>query len=232
VSRRTRRPRILIADDHQLVVEGLQRLLEGAYEVVGTADNGRALLAAAERLKPDVILVDVSMPLLNGIDACARLRAMVPSSRVILLTMHADRSYAAEGFRAGAAGYVLKASATSELVQAIRCVLRGQRYLARTLPASVLMEPHQPGEARPGRLTTRQREVLQLIAEGRGAKQIAAVLGISTRRASWTSSTSGAPLSSRATPCSTAWSPPRPARPRRSAGPLGISLVYGRRDRQ
>jgi DNA-binding NarL/FixJ family response regulator len=181
VSRRTRRPRILIADDHRLVVEGLQRLLEGVCEVVGTADNGRALLAAAERLKPDIILVDVSMPLLNGIDACTRLRALMPSSRVILLTMHADRSYAAEGFRAGAAGYVLKASATSELVQAIRCVLRGQRYVARTLPQNVLMAPQQPGEARPGRLTTRQREVLQLIAEGRGAKQIAAVLGISVK---------------------------------------------------
>ena len=176
-----RRPRILIADDHVLVVEGLRRLLQDEFEVVGTVQNGRALLAVAERLKPDVILVDVSMPLLNGIDACARLRALVPSSRVIVLTMHADRSYAAEAFRAGAAGYVLKGSASPELVRAIRSVLRGQRYVARALPASVGAGAHLAGETRPGHLTARQREVLQLVAEGRSAKQIAAVLRISVK---------------------------------------------------
>jgi DNA-binding NarL/FixJ family response regulator len=176
-----RRPRILIADDHQLVVEGLRKLLEDEFEVVGTVDNGHALLAAAGRLKPDVILADVSMPLLNGIDACARLRGLVPSSRVVVLTMHADRSYAAEAFKAGAAGYVLKRSATSELVRAIHTVLRGQRYVARALPASILAGARLAGEARPGHLTARQREVLQLVAEGRGAKQIAALLRISVK---------------------------------------------------
>lgn len=181
MSRATRRPRVLIADDHRLVVEGLRRLLEDEYDVVATVDNGRALLAAAERLKPDVILVDVSMPLLNGIDACARLRVLVPSSRLVVLTMHADRSYAAEAFRAGAAGYVLKSSATLELVQAIRSVLRGRRYVARALPASVLVGARLAGEARPGHLTARQREVLQLVAEGRAAKQIAAMLRISVK---------------------------------------------------
>ncbi len=175
------RPRILIADDHELVVEGLRKLLEDEFEVVGTVDNGRALLAAAERLKPDVILVDVSMPLLNGIDACARLRVLVPASRVVVLTMHADRSYAAEAFRAGAAGYVLKSSATSELVRAIGTVLRGQRYVARALPASVLAGVRLEGEARAGHLTTRQREVLQLVAEGRTAKEIATLLRISVK---------------------------------------------------
>jgi DNA-binding NarL/FixJ family response regulator len=175
-----RRPRILIADDHQLVVEGLRKLLEDEFEVVGTVDNGHALLAAAGRLKPDVILADVSMPLLNGIDACARLRGLVPSSRVVVLTMHADRSYA-EAFKAGAAGYVLKRSATSELVRAIHTVLRGQRYVARALPASILAGARLAGEARPGHLTARQREVLQLVAEGRGAKQIAALLRISVK---------------------------------------------------
>ncbi len=177
----TRRPRILIADDHKLVVEGLRKLLEKEFEVVGTVDNGRALLAAAERLKPAVILVDVSMPLLNGIDACARLRVLLPSSRVVVLTMHADRSYAAEAFKAGAAGYVLKGSATSELVRAIQTVLRGQRYVARALPASILAGARLAGEARPGHITARQREVLQLVAEGRGAKQIAALLRISVK---------------------------------------------------
>jgi DNA-binding NarL/FixJ family response regulator len=176
-----RRPRILIADDHQLVVEGLRKLLEDEFEVVGTVDNGHALLAAAGRLKPDLILADVSMPLLNGIDACARLRGLVPSSRVVVLTMHADRSYAAEAFKAGAAGYVLKRSATSELVRAIHTVLRGQRYVARALPASILAGARLAGEARPGHLTARQREVLQLVAEGRGAKQIAALLRISVK---------------------------------------------------
>jgi DNA-binding NarL/FixJ family response regulator len=174
VNTAARRPRILIADDHKLVVEGLRKLLEKEFEVVGTVDNGRALLAAAERLKPAVILVDVSMPLLNGIDACARLRVLLPSSRVVVLTMHADRSYAAEAFKAGAAGYVLKGSATSELVRAIQTVLRGQ-------PASILAGARLAGEARPGHITARQREVLQLVAEGRGAKQIAALLRISVK---------------------------------------------------
>jgi DNA-binding NarL/FixJ family response regulator len=181
VNTATRRPRILIADDHKLVVEGLRKLLEKEFEVVGTVANGRALLAAAERLKPAVILVDVSMPLLNGIDACARLRVLLPSSRVVVLTMHADRSYAAEAFKAGAAGYVLKGSATSELVRAIQTVLRGQRYVARALPASILAGARLAGEARPGHITARQREVLQLVAEGRGAKQIAALLRISVK---------------------------------------------------
>jgi DNA-binding NarL/FixJ family response regulator len=175
------RPRVLIADDHALVVEGLQKLLEGACEVVGTVNDGRALLAAAQRLKPDVILVDVSMPLLNGIDACVRLRALVPSSRIVVLTMHADPSYAAEALRAGAAGYVLKGSASSELLRAIRAVMRGQRYLAHGLPASLLARPPLAGETRSGHVTARQREVLQLVAEGRTARQIAAVLRISVK---------------------------------------------------
>jgi DNA-binding NarL/FixJ family response regulator len=164
-----------------LVVEGLRKLLEDEGDVVGAVNNGRALLAAAVHLKPDVILVDVSMPLLNGIDACARLRALVPSSRVIVLTMHADRSYAAAAFEAGAAAYVLKGSATSELVQAIHAVCRGRRYLARALPGSILAGAHLPGEARPGHLTARQREVLQLVAEGHSAKQIAVQLRISVK---------------------------------------------------
>ncbi len=175
------RPRILIADDHVLVVEGLRKLLEDEFDVVGTVDNGRALLAAAARLKPDVILVDVSMPLLNGIDACARLRVLAPSSRIVVLTMHADPSYGAAAFEAGAAAYVLKRSATSELVRAIRAVLRGQRYVARALPAGILARTRLRGETRPGHLTTRQREVLQLVAEGRTAKQIAALLQISVK---------------------------------------------------
>jgi DNA-binding NarL/FixJ family response regulator len=176
-----RRPRILIADDHKLVVEGLRKLLEEHFEVVGTVDNGRALLAMAGRLKPDVILVDVSMPLLNGIDACARLRTLVPESRIIVLTMHADRTYAAEALRVGAAGYVLKGSATSELIGAIRAVLRGQRYVARALGVGSGVQAPLRGETHGGQLTARQREVLQLVAEGKTAKQIASLLHISAK---------------------------------------------------
>jgi DNA-binding NarL/FixJ family response regulator len=176
-----RRPRILIADDHKLVVEGLRKLLEEHFEVVGTVDNGRALLAMARRLKPDVILVDVSMPLLNGIDACARLRTLVPESRIIVLTMHADRTYAAEALRVGAAGYVLKGSATSELIGAIRTVLRGKRYVAQVLAVGSGVQAPLRGETHGGHLTARQREVLQLVAEGRTAKQIASLLHISVK---------------------------------------------------
>jgi len=169
-----KRPRILMADDHALVLEGLRKLLEHEFELVGAAEDGRTLLAKAERLRPDVILLDVSMPLLNGIDAARRLRKLVPGSKLVFVTMHDDPTYAAEAFQAGASGYVVKRSAASVLIRAIRTVLRGRRYGAPAVPAARTAAPT-------GSLTARQREILQLVAEGRAAKEIAGVLGLSVK---------------------------------------------------
>jgi DNA-binding NarL/FixJ family response regulator len=170
-----RRPRLLLADDHALVLEGLQRLLEPEFELAGAVEDGRALLAAARRLQPDVILLDISMPLLNGIDAARQLRTIAPRAKIIFVTMHADAVYAAEAVRAGAAGYVVKRAAASELVNAIREVLRGRTYIT-PLAAEGYPKPRPRGE-----LSARQREVLQLVAEGRTNKQVAALLHISVK---------------------------------------------------
>ena len=173
-----RRPRALLADDHALVVEGLRHLLEGEFELVGTVEDGRALIAAAQQLQPDVILLDISMPGLNGLDAAHQLSQLVPASKLIFVTMHGDPTYVGDAFRADALGYLVKRCAARELVQAIRTVLGGRLYVtplvatdAQTLGAT---------GARPlrelGRLTPRQREVLQLVAEVHSAKEIAAAL--------------------------------------------------------
>jgi DNA-binding NarL/FixJ family response regulator len=178
---RSRRPSVLIADDHTLVAAGLRRLLEAEFEVVGTVGDGRALLDAARRLRPDVVLVDISMPGLNGIDAARRLRTLTPSSKIVILTMHADPTYAAEGFRAGAGGYLVKRSLPSEVSRAIRAVLRGQQYVSGVAPPGSSPETPRPAGQRSGQLTGRQREVLQLVAEGLAGKEIAASLGIALR---------------------------------------------------
>lgn len=175
-----KRPRILMADDHTLVLEGLRKLLEREFELVGTVEDGRTLLAEAGRLRPDVILLDVSMPLLNGIDAARRLRKLVPGSKLVFVTMHDDPTYVAEAFQAGASGYVVKRSAASALIRAIRTVLRGRRYGAPAVPAGV--PPRTTRVRAPtGSLTARQREIVQLVAEGRAAKEIAGVLGVSVK---------------------------------------------------
>jgi DNA-binding NarL/FixJ family response regulator len=124
-----KRPRVLLADDHALVVEGLRHLLEREVDLVGTVGDGRALLAAATQLKPDVILLDISMPGLNGIDAARQLTQLVPESKLIFVTMHGDPTYVGEAFRAGAVGYLVKRCAARELVQAIRTVLAGRPYI-------------------------------------------------------------------------------------------------------
>ncbi len=179
-----KKPRILLADDHSLVLEGFRRILEDQCEVVGTAEDGRALLEAASRLKPNVVLLDISMPLLNGIDATRHLKKVSPDVKVIFVTMHADPAYLNEAFKAGASGYLLKRSAGTELIQAIQSVLGGNFYvtplLTKGLVNSVISEaPVLP--TRQSILTPRQREVLQLVAEGKAVKEIAQLLNISPK---------------------------------------------------
>jgi DNA-binding NarL/FixJ family response regulator len=181
------RARLLLADDHMLLLDGYRKLLEPEFELVGAVENGRELLDVAPKLKPDVILLDISMPLLNGIDATRRLRKIVPRTKILIVTMHADPDYVAEAFRAGASGYLLKRSAASELVSAIHEVLEGKRYLTPLITGQAL-DWLRKSEERAGRgggaasvLSPRQREVLQLVAEGRTAKEIATLLRISVK---------------------------------------------------
>lgn len=179
-----KRAKILLADDHRIVAEGLRGLLEPDFELVGIVEDGRALLDAVEKLRPDVVVADVSMPLLNGIDAVRQLKKKHKDIAVVFLTMHMDVTYAASAFEAGASGYVLKHSAPSELVTAIHSALKGRTYITPLL-AGELLQFHKTkpkGEAVEfDRLTSRQREVLQLLAEGRSAKEVASILQISTR---------------------------------------------------
>ena len=180
------RARVLIADDHQILAEGVRSLLELEFEVVDVVADGRELVAAATKLGPDVIVADVTMPSLNGIEAAIQLRDAGVPAKVVFLTMHRDVAYARRAMEAGAVGYVLKHSISSELVTAIREALRGRTYVS-PLIAGELLQSYRAAESTscdaPQRLTVRQREVLQLIAEGRSSKEIAAVLNVSVRTA-------------------------------------------------
>ncbi|MGA2263887.1 MAG: response regulator transcription factor [Acidobacteriota bacterium] len=178
------RPRVLLADDHTMILAGLTSLLESDFDLVGTVADGRALIDAAVRLKPDIIMMDISMPLLNGIEAARQLRKSVPQSKIIFLTMHGDIDYVREAFRAGASGYLIKRSAASELVTAIHEVLKGRTYVTPLVTKDMMgsfLEPTDSAEKLQSRLTPRQREVLQLVAEGHSNKEIAAVLKVSTK---------------------------------------------------
>jgi DNA-binding NarL/FixJ family response regulator len=179
-----RRPRVLIADDHLLVAEALRSLLTPEFDLLGVVADGRALVDAARTLRPDVIVADVSMPLLNGIDALILLRQGGNKVPVVFLTMHRDVTFARRALDAGASGFVLKHSAPVELVVALRAALDGRTYLTPQLAGDVL-ESMKQGPQRSAdplaSLTLRQREVLQLLAEGLSAKLIAAKLSISTR---------------------------------------------------
>jgi DNA-binding NarL/FixJ family response regulator len=180
------KPRVLLADDHLIMAEGLRGLLEPEFEVVGVVADGRELVAAAKQHRPDVIVADVTMPSLNGIEAAVQLRDLGVGAKVVFLTMHRDVAYARRALEAGAAGFVLKHSAAGELVTAVREALRGQTYVTPMI-AGELFQSYRQGDFRPHdpaqRLTARQREVLQLFAEGHSAKEVAAVLKISIRTA-------------------------------------------------
>ena len=181
------RPRVLLADDHGIIVDGLCRILESRFDVVGVVHDGRALVQEALRLRPDLILADISMPVLNGIDAVRQIRKQDVTMKVIFLTMHPDLHYATEAIEAGASGYVLKHSVTSDLLTAVERVLAGERYLSPKLAPRIEEALAEIGSGRKRSLsvdlTERQREVLQLIAEGRSAKEIADILSISPRTA-------------------------------------------------
>ena len=181
---RTTRPRVLLADDHAIVTEGLKSILDPEFELVGTAEDGRNLIAAAEALQPDVIVADITMPHLNGLDAVRAIKERNVPTKVVFLTMHSDPDLATEAFRVGASGYVLKQSAGEELITAIHAVLQGEIYVTPELKQEVLEAPSRAGSD-PDRtvvnLTARQREVLQLVAEGHTMKEIASALNVSTR---------------------------------------------------
>jgi DNA-binding NarL/FixJ family response regulator len=176
------RPRILLADDHTLMAEALGALLQVDFEVVGTVSDGRALLEAAAALQPDVAVVDIGMPLLNGLDAGEQLKALHPRIKVIYLTQNREPRYAVEAFRRKASGYLLKDSAASELRAAIRDALRGRVYVSPLIAADVVARAREPEHDPTVRdLSARERQVLQLLAEGRSMKDAAAVLAISPR---------------------------------------------------
>ena len=176
------RIRILIADDHTMIATAFQKLLEPHYEVVGCVADGHALLKAAPELNPDIVLLDVAMPLLNGLDAARELRSKMPQVKLIFLTMNPAADIAAEAFRIGASAYLLKTSKASELLQAVHAVVKGSSYVTpqikRAMGERFIRDPKTP---RRKQLTARQREVLQMVAEGRSMMEIANVLQITHR---------------------------------------------------
>ena len=180
----TNRSRILIADDHTLVADLCRKLLELEFHVVGSVRDGRALLQSAVDLRPDVIVVDIAMPILNGLDAGQQVKEMLPAVKLVFLTMNPDPEVAAEAFRRGASGYLLKTSAANETVLAVRKVLRGMSYISPRLSKETVdylrRQSKMPVEEEE-RLTFRQREVLQLLAEGKVMKEVGGILNMTTR---------------------------------------------------
>ena len=174
--------RVLLADDHTLLLGALEKLLSEDCDVVGQVSDGRALVAAAEQLKPDVIVLDVSMPLLNGVEAARQIKQKLKNVKLVFLTMNEDADVAAEAFRAGASAYLLKRSATSELPLAIREVMQGRSYVTPLVTEGLVESLLQPEARKPAHeLTPRQREVLQLLAEGHSMKEVASVLNLTPR---------------------------------------------------
>jgi len=180
----TNRSRVLIADDHNLVAELCKRLLETEFDVVGIVSNGRSLVRAAGELKPDAIVIDIAMPVLNGLDAGRQIKETLPAVKLVYLTMNPDADVAAEAFRCGASGYLLKTCAAAEMVTAMREVLRGKSYMSRALPRDTINFMRRQDKKlveEDDRLTKRQREVLQLLAEGKVMKEVGGILKMTTR---------------------------------------------------
>ena len=178
------RSRVLIADDHNLVAELCKKLLEDEFDVVGMVSDGRALVKAAAELRPDVILLDIAMPILNGLDAGLEVKKLLPTVKLVYLTMSLDSEVAAEAFRRGASGYLVKTCAASDTVIATRTVLRGKRYLSPLVSKEEVDQLRWQNKklvAERDRLTERQREVLQLLAEGKVMKEVGSILNMSTR---------------------------------------------------
>jgi DNA-binding NarL/FixJ family response regulator len=181
--------RVLLADDHVLVAEGIQKLLEPEFELVGIVPDGRSLVAAAAKLQPDIAVVDISLPLLNGLDASRHVKKANPDIKIIILTMHSEPNFVTQAFRVGVSGYVLKQSVGSELVQAIREVMKGRTFVSPMVTQSLVDQAVNPTSA-PSTgdsngfaqsLSSRQREVLQLVAEGKATKEIASILNVSIK---------------------------------------------------
>jgi len=177
-----RRPRVLLADDHSLVLGAFENLLSGECDIVGQVADGRALIDAAEKLKPDVIVLDIGMPLLNGLEAGRQIKRRLRDVKLVFLTMHEDADLAADAFRSGASAYLLKRSAASELVTAIREVMQGRSYVTPLITAGLVGSLLNVDEQKPApELTPRQREVLQLLAEGRSMKEVGNLLNLTAR---------------------------------------------------
>lgn len=181
--------RVLLADDHLLIAEGIQKLLEPEFEFVGIVADGRSLVAAVTKLQPDIAIVDISLPLLNGLDASRHIKKEHPDVKIIVLTMHSEPTFVEQAFRVGVSGYVLKQSVGSELVQAIHEVLKGNTFISPLVTQSVVAPAVKPassaspaeGDTLPQSLSARQREVLQLVAEGKATKEIAWILDVSIK---------------------------------------------------
>lgn len=176
------KPRVLLADDHALLLGAFEKLLSEECEIVGTVPDGRALVAAADQLKPDVIVLDISMPLLNGLEAARQIKQRLRDVKLIFLTMNEDADLAAEAFRCGASAYLLKRSAASELATSIREVMKGRSYITPLIAEGLVESLQHVDQHRTGHeLTPRQREVLQLLAEGRSMKEVAVILDLTPR---------------------------------------------------
>jgi DNA-binding NarL/FixJ family response regulator len=183
------KPQVIVADDHRLVAEGVVKILEKKYDVAAISADGRSFIEAVEKIRPDLAIVDISLPLLNGLDACRHLNKSCPEVKIIILTMHAEQHYVNEAFRVGVGGYVLKTSVADELLFAVKEVLNGRTYISPVVAQGLvnqalesMAEPQsRPKTAPPLTLSLRQREVLQLVAEGKSNKEIASAINVTVK---------------------------------------------------